>query len=414
MLADRARLYGAKSEGGKVESLFLQGLVFSALVIGGLAIVTWWLFVSPLNRGLSTAAAHTNVVVATSRLSFRLSALIGLSSLLICTGSYWDLSEHVATGIAPGGEDFLWPPHLMIYASFLLAFLVALGGMIALAKPNLKAGVRDPRLWARRNTYIAAAALLAGYGLLSIPSDAIWHELYGIDLTPWSPPHIFLAAAAASLPIAAIGLMGRVQIRGRLAEWMGFLKLIYIALAMNLLLIIAVIEWEVIVNHIELVVNRPVWVFPLITGTVSYSALVLAQRVAPGPWSATIATLIYFGIRGVSSVAVLQITGVRPKLTLIFLVGAIFMDLVCQRMDRRGIKDGWRRALVAGGAFTVGFIPVARGTINVHLRQVMEALTYFDLTDTIVATLATLLLAAALYPLVTRLGDWLNDAQRVV
>ncbi len=44
----------------------------------------------------------------------------------------------------------------------------------------------------------------------------------------------------------------------------------------------------------------------------------------------------------------------------------------------------------------------------------MEALTYFDLTDTILATLATFLLAAALYPLITRLGDWLNDAKRVV
>ena len=75
------------------------------------------------------------------------------------------------------------------------------------------------------------------------------------------------------------------------------------------------------------------------------------------------------------------------------------------------IQDRWRRALVAGGAFTIGLIPVALGTINVHLRQVMEALSCFDFTDTI---LATLLLAAALYPVITRLGDWLNDAKRVV
>ena len=281
-----------------MEPLFLQGLIFSALVIGGLGLIGWWLFVSRLDGSLSTVAAHNNVVVATSILSSRLSILIGISSLLLCIGGYWDLSEHVATGIVPGGEDFLWPPHLMIYTSFLLAFLVALGGMIALAVPNLKAGVRDPRVWARRNPYIAVTALLAGYGWLSIPSDAIWHELYGID-TPWSPPHIFLAVAAMSLPISGIGLIGRVQGRGRLAEWANFLKLGYIALAMNILLIIAVIEWEVVVDHIELVANRPIWVFPLITGVISFSALVLAQRVAPGPWSATITTLIYFGMRGV-------------------------------------------------------------------------------------------------------------------
>ena len=396
-----------------MEPLFLQGLIFSALVIGGLGLIGWWLFVSRLDGSLSTVAAHNNVVVATSILSSRLSILIGISSLLLCIGGYWDLSEHVATGIVPGGEDFLWPPHLMIYTSFLLAFLVALGGMIALAVPNLKAGVRDPRVWARRNPYIAVTALLAGYGWLSIPSDAIWHELYGID-TPWSPPHIFLAVAAMSLPISGIGLIGRVQGRGGLAEWANFLKLGYIALAMNILLIIAVIEWEVVVDHIELVANRPIWVFPLITGVISFSALVLARCVAPGPWSATITTLIYFGMRGVGSVLSLHITGVRPKYTFIFLLGALFLDLACQWIDRKGIDGRWRRALVVGGAFTVGFIPVARGTINVHLRHVMEVVTYFDLTDTMIAALLTFLLTAALYPVIVRLGDWLNDTKRVV
>ncbi|MXY92641.1 MAG: hypothetical protein F4047_09225 [Caldilineaceae bacterium SB0670_bin_27] len=397
-----------------MESLFLQGVVFSALVIGGLAIIGWWLFMSPLDRSLSTDAARNHVVVASPQLSFRLAILIGISSLLICAGSYWDLSEHVITGTVPGGEDFLWPPHIMIYASFLLAFLVALSGTVALAIPNLKSGVRDPRLWARHNPYVAAAVLLAGYGLLSIPSDAIWHELYGLDLTPWSPPHIFLAAAAASLPVAAVGLMGRAQIRGRLAKWTDFLKLIYLALGINLLLIIAVIEWEVVVNHIELVANRPVWVFPLITGAISFAALVLARRVAPGPWTATVMALIYLGIRVCAMTLVLQITGVRPKLTLIFLLGALFLDMVCQRMDRRGIHGGWRRALIAGGAFTVGFIPIARGTINVHLRHVMEVLTYFDFTDTVMAALALFLLTVALYPVLARLGDWLEDAKKMV
>lgn len=44
----------------------------------------------------------------------------------------------------------------------------------------------------------------------------------------------------------------------------------------------------------------------------------------------------------------------------------------------------------------------------------MEALTCFDFTDTMIATLSTFTLTAALYPVITRLGDWLNDTKRVV
>ena len=154
-----------------MSSLFLQGLIFSTMVLGALAVLAWWLFLSPLKLPNNRMRDTGDMAVAAShRLAFAIALLIGIGSLLTVFGGYWDLSEHLVTGIVPGGEDFLWPPHLMVYAGFLVAFIVALSGLVAIAAPNLKQGVKDPRKWVRRNPFVGAVVLIAGYGLLSIPA----------------------------------------------------------------------------------------------------------------------------------------------------------------------------------------------------------------------------------------------------
>ena len=266
----------------------------------------------------SAAAVYKNKAAAISpRLSYTLALLIGVGSLLISFGGYWDASEHVVTGIVPGGEDFLWPPHLMLYGGFLLAFLVALGGLIALAFNSLRLGIKDPRKWVRRNPYVGAAVLIAGYGLLSIPGDAIWHELYGVDLTAWSPPHIFLAISASSLTISAVGLFLRGSTKetkgvpplqpsysklrsaaldsrrpdvawhrlGAVAsktDWLNLVKLFYISTGLLLLFAIGTIEWEIDALA-KIVAQRPVWLYPTIIGVSSFVLLIMGRRIVPGP-----------------------------------------------------------------------------------------------------------------------------------
>ena len=44
----------------------------------------------------------------------------------------------------------------------------------------------------------------------------------------------------------------------------------------------------------------------------------------------------------------------------------------------------------------------------------MEVVTYFDFTDTMIAALLTFLLTAALYPVIVRLGSWLNDTNTMI
>lgn len=422
-----------------MNSLFLQGLVFSGLAIGVLAILAWWLYLSPMKESGhedSSGNPQSRKAISTSpRLSKVLALLVGISALLICIGGYWDLSEHVITGIVPGGEDFLWPPHLMIYAGFLLAFLVAIGGLSALAVPNLRAGVMDPRRWVRRSPYVGAVVLVAGYGLFSIPGDAIWHELYGIDLTAWSPPHIFIAVSSASLSIFAVGLLMGSGIRvdaarggaeersqsqlsnrtgllaaGRrfsAADWRSFVNLFFLAIGFCIFLIIGTTEWEM--GKVDgYVAQRPVWLYPTIIGVSAFFLSVVARRVAPGPWSATAFALLYFGLRIATTSFADVVSGATPRLTLVFILGAVLLDLTYQWMARFGFKPGdWQVRLAAAGGFMVGFSIVAQPTIAFQYLQFFPS---FTVPDHLISALLVYVLSIAVYPVAMGLGSWLKSS----
>ncbi|MDE0632943.1 MAG: hypothetical protein OXH73_15670 [Caldilineaceae bacterium] len=430
-----------------MSSLFLQGLVYSGLVIGVLAFLAWWLYFSPMKQleriDASATVKSRDDISNSPRLINTLALLVGIGALLICVGGYWDLSEHVVTGIVPGGEDFLWPPHLMIYAGFLLAFLVAVGGLSALAIPNLRAGVIDPRRWVRRNPYVGATVLVAGYGIFSIPGDAIWHELYGIDLTAWSPPHIFIAVSSASLPIFAAGLLigggnravpatSGTETRGRRhlfsmfgiveklvrrplgerfsrPDWRSFVNLFYLAMALCVFLIIGASEWEM--NEVTgYVARRPVWLYPTAIGVSAFFLSVLARKIAPGPWSATAFALFYFGLRIAATSFADIVSGAMPRLTLVFILGAVLLDLTCQLMDRFGFKPGdWQVRLAASGAFMVGYTIVAQPTVEFLF---LKYLPHFTVPDHLLTALFVFLLSAALYPVPIALGSWLSNSGR--
>jgi len=430
-----------------VSSLFLQGLVFSGLAVGVMAFLAWWFYLSPMKQlgenDASGGVQSRDAISNSPRLFQTLALLVGISALLICVGGYWDLSEHVVTGIVPGGEDFLWPPHLMIYAGFLFAFLVAVGGLSALAIPNLRAGVIDPRRWVRRNPYVGATVLVAGYGIFSIPGDAIWHELYGLDLTAWSPPHILIAISSASLPIFAAGLLigGRTravqskpktETRGRRLlfpssditeklvrrlfaerlsrpDWRSFVNLLYLAMALCVFLIIGASEWEM-EEVPRYVAQRPVWLYPTVIGVSAFFLSLLARKIAPGPWSATAFALFYFGLRIASTSFADVVSGTMPRLTLVFILGAVLLDLTYQWMDRFGFIPGdWQVRLAASGAFMVGYTVVAQPTIEFLF---LSYLPHFTVPDHLLTALFVFLLSAALYPVPMALGNWLRNSGR--
>jgi hypothetical protein len=378
--------------------LFWEAISFSVIAVGSILLVAWWFYLSPMK------ATTKEIQTASPRLVRTLALLVGLGSFLLNVGFYWDASEHVVTMIAPGGSDFLWPPHLMIYGGFLISFIVAVAGLVALARPNLRVGVRDPRQWVRGNPYVGALALAAGYGLLSIPGDAIWHELYGLDLTAWSPPHVLLMAAAISTPLCAAGLLVQSQ-RGSAnpARWVGFVTLVYLTLAMSEAFLIGVLEWE-FGQAAGLVAERPVWLYPLIIGVIGYFAMIFARRLTGIPWTATTLALLYFGWRiGMSSFTI-GMSGAAPRLTLVFVLGAILYDWVAQRQDLTGL----RRVVAETGAFTLGYVLVALPTIEFVIKS---SLPRFNASDHVMTILMTFVVGVIVHLAAECAAAWFRGEQ---
>ncbi len=380
------------------QSLFLEGLIFSIVAVGGIGLVAWWLYASPVRGSVAQARG------VSARTSQTFGLLIALGVFLFSVGGYWDASEHVVTGIVPGGDDFLWPPHLMLYGGFLLSFVVAVVGLVALAKPNLAAGIRDPRLWVRRSPYLGATILAAGYGLLSVPGDAIWHELYGIDLTAWSPPHVFLLAAAAATSLCAIGLLIQSGPKNESRGVRTLFVLLLLAVTLNEAYLVGVLEWE-IKTVTGLVLARPSWLYPVILGSLAFFVVSLGRRLVPGPWTATTVALLYFGWRIGSSAFAEVVSGAPPRMTLVFVLGAVLLDLAAQRWRREGLPQ----ALIEAAAFTAGFVVVALPTIQfVYLPYLVR----FTLTDHLLTVLITFAVCVVLQPVALAVGAWLAG-QRV-
>lgn len=124
----------------------------------------------------------------------RISGWILVASLLAGElGAPWDGVWHGAVG-----RDWFWtPPHILIYSA------VASGGLVALMMVLLETwryyrrypGVDERstvQIW--RIFHAPLGYLVTGFGglaaLIAAPFDNYWHELYGIDLTLWSPFHI--------------------------------------------------------------------------------------------------------------------------------------------------------------------------------------------------------------------------------
>jgi hypothetical protein len=124
------------------------------------------------------------VTVSDSLRGYRRAALWGLlaSKVLGAWGLAWDIQWHMTIG-----RDSFWiAPHLMIYSSVVGGLLLG-GGVLALERRRAIAPTRG--------------FLLATLGLvivvLAAPIDDLWHRLFGIDVTLWSPPHLLALFGSA-------------------------------------------------------------------------------------------------------------------------------------------------------------------------------------------------------------------------
>src|SRR5918992_1527353 len=133
-----------------------------------------------------------------------LAAKIGATLLLVgAVSTYWDIATHIDAG----RERFLTPAHIGIYSAVLIsAIAIALSGLADHFRvgDSFLTALRHPFRNLRPGIGVAGAGMLTT--LVAAPFDNAWHEIYGIDVTIWSPPHLLaiFGIAAASLGLAAL------------------------------------------------------------------------------------------------------------------------------------------------------------------------------------------------------------------
>jgi hypothetical protein len=112
-----------------------------------------------------------------------------VGKLLGAWGLTWDIQWHLLIG-----RDTFWiPPHLMMYSGVTAGFLVAVV-VLGLDTRDTHRGVRRRGLVTMLGLTSTRGIHLAAWGvallLLAAPIDDLWHRLFGLDVTLWSPPHL--------------------------------------------------------------------------------------------------------------------------------------------------------------------------------------------------------------------------------
>ncbi len=105
------------------------------------------------------------------------------SKVIAGWGVQWDIQWHVLIG-----RDSFWiPPHLMTYAGVSAAVILSFG-MLVFETWRGTGAVRLFGLSGSRGFHLAAWGMAVT--ILAAPIDDMWHRLFGIDVTLWSPPHL--------------------------------------------------------------------------------------------------------------------------------------------------------------------------------------------------------------------------------
>ena len=267
-----------------------QGWVVLGALLVVFGILIWWLYFSRI-RVIPAGLGGAQLSPSAQRI---LAGLILLSGVSFTTGTRWDeLWHRLYGGFA---DDFLWPPHLMIYGSLGLNSAFAGLGLALAARGS--GGIRERF---RANPLVGLLGLVAAYQLASIPSDLLWHKIIGPDISAWSLPHFLLMTTASAVLLigVALTLSNDAPRNWRIAGWPGWgdlATLVLIVTSTLALLQFGVTEWEW-GGSFGLTLGRAVWVYPLAVVAIgaieSHLILFGLRRVG----AATVAAIVTVGLQ---------------------------------------------------------------------------------------------------------------------
>src|SRR6266704_3902636 len=161
--------------------------------------------------------APVAAVTADASLAWRRAALWGLLGAKVVSswGVQWDIQWHTLIG-----RDSFWiAPHLMTYAGVVVMVGLSFGVLAGMTlRPSWRGDdvVRVLGLAGTRGFHLAAGGI--ALTVLAAPIDDLWHRLFGVDVTLWSPPHLLALAGSQVSNLGGLLIALEVYEVGR-ARW---------------------------------------------------------------------------------------------------------------------------------------------------------------------------------------------------
>jgi len=153
------------------------------------------------------------------RMSLRRRALWALlaAKLVVGWGVGWDIRWHLVIG-----RDSFWiAPHLMTYLAVAAAAAISLGVLVVETR-RTRREMEEPGTVTVAGLTGTRGFHLAWWGmaivLLAAPIDDLWHRLFGLDVTLWSPPHLLALAGSQVSNLGGLLIALEVYEVGR-ARW---------------------------------------------------------------------------------------------------------------------------------------------------------------------------------------------------
>lgn len=262
--------------------------------------VIWWLFLSPIESSGLRSVRPSGGLTLSARAYPVLGALVLLSGVLFVVGIRWDEVWHRLYG--GFGDDFLWPPHLMMYGALGLNSAFAGFGLAMVGRGS--GGIRDRF---RANPLVGLLGLLSAYQLASIPSDLLWHKIIGPDISAWSLPHVLLEMSSSAVWLIGLALLLSNTPRPRFQSLRGLrpaevAAIVLVLVSIMALLQFGVTEWEWGFSSFgSLPYGRPIWVYPVVVLVVGIAEV----------------HLVLYGLRRVGAATLLAVAACLAQLAFV-------------------------------------------------------------------------------------------------
>lgn len=340
--------------------LFVMGVVLLASLILAFGALMIWLYKDRQPVASSPQSVKVRQVISVLALGSTASFILG---------GNWDELWHRRYG--GFGQDFLWPPHMLIYAGLLLFAVFAGGGLWFTLR---RSGTVRERFQAE--PHIGLLSLVCTFLVVSLPSDELWHRIYGRDITAWSLPHIILASGVVFIALVASSLARSLShdrnwqsiTTASIPEW---LALFLIATATIMLVQLGTTEWEDI-KYIpsqaegafaQAFWQRPMWLYPVVVVSIALFSSMFALNTLHRFGAATVIAIVVIGWR----FTMLSILGAESQQLglgyvsyLLLLPPAVTLDVWYwrnrQRLDDRNVL--LIGSVLAGITFLIVALPV--------------------------------------------------------